>query len=290
MSTLRNIQFAGNTLKDSAEKTKNWLKSGNPISQIVLAILFIFVVIIIVNVVKNIFTGIGNYKYSKVWFEGGRCFCPKTTSVIPGKYLHRSLNKMGGVEFSIGFWMYINDFSFKYGQWKSVMFKGNSNSWPSRAPGIWLHPRENTMRFYMNTFDSIAGNFIDVENLPLSKWFHVVLTVNQLTMDVYINGAVRKSFKFTSMPKQNYGDMYIQAFRGFDGYLCRAVYYNYAIPYSEVQNLIEMGPGDKRACTESRTSSTFGGDSKPPYLDTPWWTSTEAKEPEYDRVKNFTKV
>ena len=56
MSTLRNIQFAGNTLKDSAEKTKNWLKSGNPISQIVLAILFIFVVIIIVNVVKNIFT------------------------------------------------------------------------------------------------------------------------------------------------------------------------------------------------------------------------------------------
>ena len=53
-------------------------------------------------------------------------------------------------------------------------------------------------------------------------------------------------------------------------------------------SLIEMGPGDKQACTKSR--STYGGDAQPPYLDPPWWTSTEAKEPEYDRVANFQKV
>ena len=270
--------FGGaNNVKNSAERgyrnTRNWFRSGSPLSKIVLAFLFIFAILLIVHILKGIFQGINGYRYSQIWLNGGKTFCPKTSVVLPGRLFHKSHNELAGTEFTYCFWMYINDWSFKYGQWKHVLHKGNANSWPNRAPGIWLHPRDNTMRFYMNTFDSVAGNFIDIENIPINKWFHVVFSVNQLTMDIYFNGNMRKSFKFTSLPRQNYGNVYVMSFRGFDGYLSRAVYYNYTIPYSEIEKLIEMGPGPIDC-------GKMG--EMPPYLTPPWWTSTYSKVPEYD--------
>ena len=61
----------------------------------------------------------------------------------------------------------------------------------------------------MNCYDSVAGNYLDVPNIPLNKWFHVTFSVNQLSMDVYFNGNLSKSHKFSSLPKQNYGDLFI---------------------------------------------------------------------------------
>ncbi len=234
-------------------------------NQIVRAILFVIAVIIIVKIIQFIYNRGNRYKYSRVWLNGGKTICPKTSVVIPGYKLVRSINELGGAEFTYCFWMFISDWSFKYGQWKHIMHKGNSTSWPNRAPGIWLHPKENTMRFYVNSYNSIAGNYIDVRNIPLNKWFHVCLSVNQITMDVYLNGNLSKSHKFTSLPKQNYGDLFIMSFRGFDGYLSRTVYYNYAIPYSEIEKLIQMGPAP---------INCVGKGDVPPYLAPTWWTST----------------
>ena len=74
--------------------------------------------------------------------------------------------------------MHINDWSYKYGQWKHIMHKGNDSSWPLRSPGIWLHPKKNSMRVYMNTFKNI-GEFVDIDDLPMGKWFDVVVGVRQ---------------------------------------------------------------------------------------------------------------
>ena len=116
----------------------------------------------------------------------------------------------------------------------------------------------------MNTYDSIAGNYIDIPNIPIKKWFHVTLSVNQLTMDLYINGNLRKSHKFTGLPKQNYGDIWIMNNRGFDGFLSRIVYYSYAIPYSEIEYLMDLGPGNLD-CGKKL--------DMPPYLTPGWWTN-----------------
>ena len=55
-------------------------------------------------------------------------------SEFGAKTLGRSENEYSGLEFSYSFWMYIDDWSCKYGQWKHVMHKGNTSSWPLRAP------------------------------------------------------------------------------------------------------------------------------------------------------------
>ena len=44
---------------------------------------------------------------------------------------------------------------------------------PNRAPGVYLHSTKNTMRVYMNTYDDPL-EYVDIENLPLRKWFNCV--------------------------------------------------------------------------------------------------------------------
>lgn len=254
----------GGALKDKTERAKVFLSSGSPMAKIILAILILLVFLIIMHIIKGIYTRMTQYRDSYYWLNGGDSFCPKSGQSFPGKYFHRSKNELGGAEFTLAFWMHINDFSFKYGAWKHVMHKGNDNSWPNRAPGIWLHPKQNSMRFYMNTYNSIAGNYIDIDNIPVHKWFHITVSVNQLSMDVYVNGNMRKSIKFSSLPKQNFGDFYVMNNRGFDGYLSRVIYYNYTIPYSEIEKLIMQGPGSID-CGKNL--------DVPPYLSPGFWTA-----------------
>ena len=267
----------GSSIKQYGENVHSFLTSGSALAQIILAILFVVIVVLVYQLVKSGYNRISTYKESRILIKNGETLCPKTSLVLPAEQFHRSKNELGGIEFSWSFWMYIEDWSYKYGQWKHVLHKGNSNSWPNRAPGIWLHPRENTMRFYMNTYDSIAGNYIDIPSIPLRKWFQVVFSVNQITMDVYINGTLRKSHKFSGLPKQNFGDVYIMAFRGFDGYMSRVTYYNYAIPYSDIESDINKGPSAISCLSDSQRKM-----EQPPYLTSNWWTNSyQSGSPEY---------
>jgi len=177
--------------------------------------------------------------------------------------LPRSSNEKGGIEFSYSTWLFIDNYNYKLGQWKHVFHKGNDSSWPLRAPGVWLHPTKNALRVYMNSYDEIAEH-IDIENIPINKWFSLIMVMRGQTMDIYINGNVKKSLKLNSIPKQNYGDVYINAFGGFSGYLSRLRYYDYALNYSEIDAVNKAGP-NLMPVAESNEN--------PPYLTANWWTN-----------------
>lgn len=270
--------IVGGSIKDDVV---NFFKSGSILAQVIIAILAIIVVIIIYRCILSIVNRIIRWRQSKILLNGGNTICPKKSLVVPGEMFHKSKNELGGVEFTYTFWIFISDWSYKYGKWKHILHKGNSSSWPNRGPGIWLHPRENTMRFYMNTYDSIAGNYIDIPSIPINKWVHVVFSVNQITMDVHINGTLRKSHKFTSLPKVNFGDVFITSFRGFDGYLSKLTYYNYSIPYSEIESSLGGGPGYIKCSTDAAAAQNSPNE-KPPYLTPGWWiNSYQSGAPEY---------
>ena len=66
------------------------------------------------------------------------------------------------------------------------------------------------------------------------------------------------------IPKQNFGDVYINAFGGYNGYLSRMRYYDYAIPFHTLQEHNEKGP-DMELPYENR--------QMPPYLTPYWWAN-----------------
>ena len=186
---------------------------------------------------------------------------PNKDGSIP---LRRSFNEKDGVELSFSMWLFIEDYEYRKGKWKHVFHKGNESSWPNRCPGVWLHPNDNKMRVYMNTYRDVS-NHVDIDNIPLSKWFHLVVIITQDHLDVYINGFLKKRVKHQSIPKQNFGDVYLNMNGGFCGYLSRAKYYDFAITYGEIESDVSAGPDMDLPYTARQN---------PPYFTPNWWVAS----------------
>tara|TARA_Y100000589_G_C27156193_1_gene630958 strand:- start:1107 stop:1955 length:849 start_codon:yes stop_codon:yes gene_type:complete len=254
---------------ESAAKAKEFLTGGSPIGQVILAFILIIVLSIVIKLIKTIFYRMkDSSKGVADVVEGAKS--AKKRKVIPQDpsnddaiILYRSRNENEGLEFSYSTWLFIDDWNYKYGEWKHVFHKGNDNSWPNRAPGVWLHPRQNKVRVYMNTFSN-PGEHVDIDGIFINKWWHLCVTVRERYLDIYINGHLKKRHILSSLPKQNFGDLYVNAFGGFSGYVGDMKYFDYAIPYSTLRGIIDKGPS--RSCAEVSGA--------PPYLATNWWQTS----------------
>ena len=172
----------------------------------------------------------------------------------------RSENQ-NGIQFTYEFWIMVEGYDYLRGEWKHVFHKGDAKSYPNRAPGVWLHPETNAMRVYMNTQKEIL-EWVDVHNMPIRKWVHVALVLDDNDLDVYINGFLKTRKKLSSVPRQNNGDLWINMYGGFEGNLARLQYHPRAISSAEIHDSIKRGPG-YTACIDTG--------ELPPYLDDNWW-------------------
>ena len=175
--------------------------------------------------------------------------------------LNRSSGENGGIEYSYSFWLLIENYIYKKGEWKHIFHKGNSTSYPNRAPGVWLHPNQNSLRVYMKTYENIL-EFIDIDNVPIKKWIHIGITLEQKMLDVYINGVLKKRHVLSSLPRQNFGDLWINLFGGFEGFMSKMRYFQKTLTHSEIEDIVSDGP----------SLDTCGDSGEiPPYLNDNWW-------------------
>jgi len=175
--------------------------------------------------------------------------------------LYRSDNQDAGAEFTYSFWFVIENMEYKYGEFKHMFHKGNKSANPNKAPGVFIHDTKNTVRIYMNTLQNI-NEYVDIDNIPLKRWVHMAIVLKGKYLDIYVNGYLRKRHELTSVVKQNFGDLWLNLFGGFEGYMCRMRYYRRALEFTEVEDIVRKGPSTG-ACGDT-------GD-KPPYLDDNWW-------------------
>ena len=115
---------------------------------------------------------------------------------------------------------------------------------PNNGPGLYLHENKNNLIVVMNTFDSIFEE-VEIEDIPLNKWINVVLKVKGKKLDTYINGSIVNRHVFQSVPKQNYGDVYVNMNNGFSGMLSSLRYFDKALTGVEIENLVKAGPNMK---------------------------------------------
>ena len=222
--------------------------------------------------------------------------CNPACSVLP-----LSENQLTGIEFSYTTFLYIQPPSTDADGWNTVFYKGYSTSpFPLCGPGVFVTGANNlnatpTLRVVMNTYDGWF-NKIEVNQVPMNKWLHLAIVLRKNALEIYINGnlANRHSFNGT-LPYQNYegitiGGTSAQALPSphFDntegreiqmgllpgeemvvsgpmsGFMSRFYYFSYALTYSEIMGLMNMGP--------SSTMHTCNNMDKPPYLIDSWWT------------------
>jgi len=116
----------------------------------------------------------------------------------------------------------------------------------------------------MSTYNNINEDII-IEDIPLNKWFNVMIRLTQKTLDIYINGKVTKSIELQGVPKQNYGDVFLALNNGFEGFISNLWYFNYALSASEIYSIVQDGPNTTMA-SDSAVDNT---DSK--YLSLRWY-------------------
>ena len=161
----------------------------------------------------------------------------KTRLVIPGAEVPVGV----GTDYGLQFWMFIQDWDYKFGQEKQVLKRIGTGNSRVASPYITLHPTDNSLQVRVSIFpsDSSAGAATPastgttgdsftctVENVPLQSWFSVSATVFQRNLDIYINGRLVKSCVLPGIPKPVVGDIILGDNGGFSGSICNLNWYN----------------------------------------------------------------
>jgi len=164
----------------------------------------------------------------------------RTEALIPSASAPLSGGQDGA--YGMQFWMYVQDWNYKYGVEKHVVSRSDPTNPAIMNPSISLHPTDNTLNISVSVFGSSSSSktepapyghsgatddvFVcEVPDIPLQTWCSVSVTLFSRNLDVYLNGKLVKSCVLSGVPKPVAGDIYLNSGGGFSGYLCS--YYHY---------------------------------------------------------------
>jgi hypothetical protein len=177
-------------------------------------------------------------------------FAPKQTSAdkvvlfdnsIPGDLkqtfpvaLPRSYNQEQGLTYSYTAWLLIKDFTKGYGERRRIFSKENS-------PGLYIDSTSNSLIVAIDTYGTTET--ILIPNVPAMKWIHFAMVVDQHSVDIYINGILRKHHTLGQLPQLN--DNVVAIGSNWDGVIARLTYYARSLDYIEIKQMIkEKVPSD----------------------------------------------
>ena len=200
----------------------------------------------------------------------------------------RSVNEREGLEFTWSVWLLIDEIGdpasssypndprnrhiFNKGDHANLQnvtdWDGNNvngMNFPNNGPGLYLSQKKNALIVVMNTFNNVIEE-VEINDIPIDKWINLTLRCQGKKMDTYINGTIVNRHIFSSVPKQNYGDIWVSQRGGFDGMISNLRYFGHALTGIEIDNLVKAGPNLRVADDEA--SRIF-----PPYFAIRWFFS-----------------
>ena len=171
----------------------------------------------------------------------------------------------------------MNDFGTKDDRYQHIFSKGDGNidtttnmSKVNNGPGLYVNPNKNSLHIKMDTVSPTDDNTtIDIDNIPIKKWIHIALRLQNTVLDVYINGVIVNRLLLNNTPKQNYGDVYICQNGGFSGKLSNLRYYNRALNVFEINNVVMFGPNTRPSDLSIDSKAKTGTYS---YLSNMWYS------------------
>lgn len=221
----------------------------------------------IVSIIVTIFVTAVVYAAIKYWQPSGSTQGIVTT-VQDGKTemnysgsIQPSNNQPGGLSFSYVGWVFIDDFTYRYGEKKIVFTKGTPDL-KIGCPALVLDSQNNSFLVYIDTFGS--QEIVPISNLTAKKWIHFAIVVDQTAVNVYINGTLHTHHTMNQLPKQNTANLLVSPGGGFSGKVGYLQYYPNALSPSDVSRL-SMNPPQQ--------GSDLG--ILPPYYATSWWLGSD---------------
>jgi hypothetical protein len=141
----------------------------------------------------------------------------------------------------------------------------------NNGPGLYVksHNLTSSLLIVMDTVDPLVPTQqLLVDEVPINKWFHLAIRMENTLMDAYVNGVIAARASFTAVPKQNYNDVNVCQNGGFDGKLSNLQYFSRALSAFAINNIVRYGPDT----TMVGASAAISG-SSPYYIADSWFYS-----------------
>jgi hypothetical protein len=189
--------------------------------------------------------------------------------------IFRSNNQATGMEYTWSVWLNVNeefadaaDTTRKHVFNKGLNKPATANAVAAagnNAPGVYLKQDKVGTNSTVSTcslvvlMDDVSGaaSEITIPDIPFKKWIHVAIRLENQIMDIYVNGTLKKRVSFPSVPKQNYGDVWICQNGGFDGKISDLRYFDRALNVFQLMNITMAGPNMKPVPDVVDTSSDY---------------------------------
>lgn len=189
-----------------------------------------------------------------------------------------------GGEYSLNFWIYINDYAINRGMNKHVISIGGSSF---LTLAVFLGPYKNSLQVRVQTtantgtvqtanspnpnpmnqpddlriqnLPTIFGTLqtegsllstnkpCDISSIDLQKWVQVTIILNNKTCDVFLDGKLARSCILPSFYKVDRNGLTLNVcdYKGFGGFVSNVSAYNYALNPEQVWRMYMSGPGQE---------------------------------------------
>ena len=227
-------------------------KKGGSIVPIIIVLVVILVICIIAYFIFNFINrdtvaGIKTKEFIR-YIHDAKVYKKVSNSSIP--------SSAQGNEYNINFWIYINDYTYRYSDMKCIMNKGEVGYEDLSNPGIWLLPNTNTFRVQVGLETGVdkctpgltsedeneAVDVCDIEDIPLQRWLNFNVSLYNSSLDIFMNGKLHKSCHLKGFPKVNNGHMHICNNGGFNGFISNVKFTNKALPLNTIEGIYKSGP------------------------------------------------
>jgi hypothetical protein len=146
---------------------------------------------------------------------------------------------------------------------------GTGKASVNNGPGLYVVTAQSQVSLVvvMDTVDSLVPTqMIQVDQVPINKWFHLAIRMENTMMDVYVNGTIVGRAMLAAVPRQNYNDVNVCQNGGFTGFLSNLQYFGRALSATQINNVVRAGPNT--AASKSSAQSVIGS---PYYISDSWF-------------------
>lgn len=292
-NSLNNMSQSMNNARESFNKTvsevsaqditdagKDFINSNSLVAKFVFLILILIVFMVLLNLGIYLilyFTKPDKQPYLIKGLVAGssRKFIPQDPKTGTAVRIYRSNNENRGLEFTWSVWLKRNSLPNdtqdqamdNTKEYEHIFSKGkfqpevNGITTIGNSPGVYFKgndPNVNKILIRMDTVvnDTLTNHFeeVEIDDIPLRRWFHLAIRVENKIMDIYIDGVVTKRVVFTKLPKQNYEGVYVNHNGGFDGALSDLRYFDSGLNVFQILNIVTAGP-DLRSADDDKNKN-----------------------------------
>lgn len=168
-------------------------------------LLILLIIIIIFGIYKIYYRLHENVKYIIPYAKLAK------TQVVLNKNNLLKFKKEKGINWSINFWMYIDDWQYKYGYNKYIIKSGYCN--------IWLDNTNNYLIILIPTYNNKNGEKIIYKKIRIQKWLNICIILENRNLDLWINSKLYHSKHLNNIPKINNNNFIVTPDGGFSGFI-----------------------------------------------------------------------